>query len=151
MKYSTQLEQFLKGRESFSPVAIQPLPGDDWTYGWGFTIKSNGTPVQEGDVITTEEAETQFQSLLQHLSDQLSTMTPEQTVTQYQFDATLSLVYNIGLHAFATSTTGHMYHLGQDISKRFDLWDEFHGQVSQGLLNRREMERKLYETGDYQL
>lgn len=54
---SATLFATLKGDEGFDGSAVQPVPGDRWTYGHGSTFKEDGSPVQRGDTITREQAD----------------------------------------------------------------------------------------------
>ena len=47
----------LKGDEGFDGSAVQPIPGDRWTYGHGSTFKEDGALVQRGDTINREQAD----------------------------------------------------------------------------------------------
>jgi lysozyme len=42
--------------ESYTSEAIQPVKNDRWTYGYGSTTRPDGSPVEEGDVITPPAA-----------------------------------------------------------------------------------------------
>jgi lysozyme len=70
-------------------------------------------------------------------------------INQNQFDACCSLAYNVGAGGFAASTVVRECNLG-DFPKAADaflLWDkDNHGNVVQGLLNRRQKERNLFLT-----
>ena len=48
----------LKQDEAFVGTAMQPVPGDRYTYAYGATYRPDGTPVQKGDTITREQADT---------------------------------------------------------------------------------------------
>jgi GH24 family phage-related lysozyme (muramidase) len=63
-----------------------------------------------------------------------------------QFSACVSLAYNIGLGAFATSTVAKRHKLGQyaGAANAFLLWNKGGGKVLPGLVKRREDERALY-------
>lgn len=91
----------LKLREGFRDKAYKDTVGI-WTIGYGST-KVRGVPVKEGDTITEAEAEEQF------LADTAWAQTcvnqsVQVPLTQNQFDALVSLVYNIGAAAFMKST-----------------------------------------------
>lgn len=73
-------------------------------------------------------------------------------LTQNQFDACVSLTFNIGQGNFEKS------HFLQDINqKKFDLaadailnWNHINGQVSDGLSRRRQAEREMFLNGTYE-
>jgi lysozyme len=63
----------------------------------------------------------------------------------YQFAAAISLSYNIGAQAFARSTVARRFNAGDWIGgcDAFRMWINAGGRPVQGLINRREAERKL--------
>jgi len=148
LRASDQIRQFMMDQEGFRDTAYKPLPTDRWTYGYGTTYKLDGSPVNEGDIISQEDAASIFNKTLDNLAIRISYLT-NPACTQNQFDAFLSLCYNIGFTGVTTSTTGQMFHNGEDIADRFLLWDKSGGQVVQGLVNRRQKERNIYLNGDY--
>ena len=116
-----------------------------WTIGIGTTIYPNGTKVKKGDKCTQEQA-------LEYLQHDLKSF--EKTVndsvkvplSQNQFDALVSLSYNIGSGAFKNSTL-----LKKLIDKdyagaadQFLVWNKGGGKVLKGLVRRRDAERALF-------
>ncbi|ATW34080.1 hypothetical protein BJP43_07215 [Candidatus Williamhamiltonella defendens] len=73
-------------------------PGSRWTIGYGHT-----SGVKAGDTLTPGQAETFFREDITLICLQLDILL-KVTVTQNQFDALGSLLFNIGVKAFATST-----------------------------------------------
>lgn len=67
-------------------------------------------------------------------------------VTQNQFDAMVSLAYNIGVGGFRGSTVARMHKAGDHLSaaEAFELWNRADGRIIAGLVRRREEERDLY-------
>jgi lysozyme len=71
-------------------------------------------------------------------------------VVQHQFDAMVSLAFNIGSRAFRTSTVLRQHRAGNYLAAAdaFLMWDKDHqdGQlvVVPGLLKRRQIERACY-------
>ena len=67
---------------------------------------------------------------------------------QNQFDACVSLCYNIGQGNFQTSTVCRKLNMGdtEGAADAFLMWDKINGEVSQGLVNRRTAERLLFIT-----
>ena len=67
-------------------------------------------------------------------------------ITQCQFDALVSLAFNIGTGAFGNSTLLRRLNTGEYSSVPFEMrrWRKAGGKVSQGLVNRREVEIKLW-------
>ena len=121
-------------------AAFLPTPKDRWTIGWGHT-----DGVQEGETCTQAQADAWFvddlSDFAEGVSDHLTTPT-----TQNQFDALVSLAYNIGLENFETSTLLHMHNAGRytDAANAFAAWCHQDGQVLQGLVRRRAAEAALY-------
>ena len=68
-------------------------------------------------------------------------------VNQNQFDALVSLTYNIGTGAFKKSTLLKKLNEAdyKSASAQFNVWNKGGGKVMQGLVNRRAVERKLFE------
>ena len=148
MKPSDKIKQFIINEEGFRADAYQPLNTDRFTIGYGSTFYSNGDPVQYGDHIDEPTARNLINAKLDNLAVALSRFTNPKC-TQQQFDAVLSLCYNVGLQAFSNSNTGSLYAGGVDISNRFELWDESAGRVIPGLLTRRQKEKAIYDSGTY--
>lgn len=122
--------------EGFVGNAYTPVKGDVPTIGFGTT-----SGVKLGDKITPERA------LVRLLSD---ADTYAQTVKkcaavplyQYEFDAYVSLTYNIGPSAFCNSTLvkklkAYDY---EGACKEILRWDKFKGQPLKGLTVRRQRE-----------
>ena len=68
------------------------------------------------------------------------------TMTQCQFDACVSLCYNIGEGAFNKSSVVRLHNEGKygDAAQAFMLWNKAAGKVSRGLQARRAKESALY-------
>ncbi len=69
------------------------------------------------------------------------------TLRQQQFDALVSFTYNVGTGAFSTSTLLKKVRVNPDdptIRDEFMRWVYVNGEVSQGLVNRREAEADFY-------
>ena len=147
MQPSNDILGFLKLQESFKDKAYKPLPDDKWTIGFGFTHMLD-KPIKEGDVITYQDASQCLMFLAVNVAKQINAAGIP-NIPQRQFDAVLSLVYNIGIGNFTPSTTAKMYYAGQNISERFVKWNLFQGKPCQGLTNRRIREKNVYDNGIY--
>lgn len=115
-----------------------------WTIGYG-TIIRNGVKVKKGDTCTIEQAKAYMASDLKSFEAAVNKV--KVPLNQNQFDALVSLTYNIGVNAFANSTLLKKLN-AQDYkgaAAQFDVWNKVKGKVVQGLLNRRAKERKLFE------
>lgn len=116
--------------------------GGVWTIGWGTT----GPGIQEGLHITQPTADSM---LIGHVREVGLDLTPlvYNLLNQNQFDACISLIYNIGLTAFKSSTLLKLIKSRDMVSAslEFPKWDKVHGIISQGLLSRRLSEKALFE------
>ncbi|KQD16250.1 lysozyme [Acinetobacter baumannii] len=67
-------------------------------------------------------------------------------LTQNQFDALVSLAYNIGSGAFKGSTLLKLLNKGdyKGAADQFLVWNKAGGKVMKGLVRRREAERALF-------
>lgn len=114
--------------------------GDPWTIGVG---RAHG--VKRGDRITHAQA-------MQHLSEDLATAergveaAVRVPLTQNQFDALVSLAFNIGVSALQGSTLVRLLNMGDyaGAAGQFVRWNRAGGRVMQGLTNRRMDERDLF-------
>lgn len=118
-----------------------------WTIGYGET----GPYVHEGLRYTQEQAET---GLIRRLAEEFEPAVNEVAgaapTTQPQFDAMVSLAWNIGTTAFLKQSSVARFHrqgkytLAADA---FRLWNRAGGVVLAALARRREEERALYLSG----
>jgi lysozyme len=115
-------------------------PAGKLTIGWGHT-----KTVKPGQVITEEEAEdllfddvTEFAVGVQKLV--------KVPVTQSQYDAMVSLAFNIGLGAFGGSTLLRKVNSNDfaGAAEEFPRWNRGGGKVLSGLVKRRAAERALF-------
>ncbi len=69
------------------------------------------------------------------------------TLNQNQFDALVSLVFNIGVGAFSSSTLLKVINNNQlnNVPAAFQMWKKTSGKISAGLINRRESENRLFQ------
>lgn len=115
------------------------------TIGYGHTSAAGDPKVTLGMTITQQEADDILvRDLVKYEAAVQRALT--RSPTQAQFDACVSLCYNIGQGAFASSTLVRRFNAG-DISgaaDAFRMWNKAGGNVLQGLVNRREDERKLF-------
>ncbi len=118
-----------------------------WTIGIGTTIYPNGDHVKEGETCTEEQAN---EYLLHDLKRRTAAI-GELPVNQNQYDAIVSLVYNIGITNWNNSTLRKLVKHGglqHDIRAEFMKWCKVRkrGKLieSAGLKNRRQIESDLY-------
>lgn len=122
--------------ESYSDKAIIPVPGDVPTIGFGTTEN-----VKLGDTITPPKA---LQRALQDTNRFQNALKKCVIVPlhQYEYDAYISLAYNIGTNAFCTSTLVRKLNAYdyENACKEILRWDKFKGQPLRGLTIRRQSE-----------
>ena len=120
-------------------------PADVWTIGIGTTVYPNGTKVKKGDKCTQEQAMEYLQHDLRSFEKTVNDSV-KAPLTQNQFDALVSLAYNIGSTAFKNSTLlkklNAKDYLGA--ADQFLVWNKGGGKVLKGLVRRREVERALF-------
>ncbi len=108
--------------------------------------------VNPGDHTTEEEAETRLLAGLIHYENAVERLV-KIPLTQYEFDALVSLTYNIGPTNFSRSTLLKCVNRNEKklAAKHFLDWNKVrkngHLVASQGLANRRRTEAKLFSVG----
>lgn len=148
MKPSPELVDFIKRFEGFREKAYRPLPTDRWTVGFGSTYIGDN-PVTEDTIITESDALDLLRRNIEAFAERVSKPGLHRSVTNHQFDAVVSLVYNIGFAAFMKSTTATLFYGGHDISERFGLFIRSGGKIIPGLVRRRQEEKEIYVNGVY--
>ena len=116
-----------------------------WTIGYGTTRYPNGKRVSEGDQCSLEQAKAYMQHDLKIFERAVSSSVTV-PLKQHQFDALVSLTYNIGVGAFKHSTLLKKLNSGdyKEAANQFDVWVNAGGKRLKGLVNRRAMEKKLF-------
>ena len=66
-------------------------------------------------------------------------------ITQHQFDALCSFVYNVGVGAFMDSTLLKKINAGEYAGDEFLRWNKAGGKVLAGLTERRQAEKVLFD------
>lgn len=124
--------------EGYSDKAYIPVPGDVPTIGFGTT-----QGVKPGDTITPPKAlQRAFQDVQQFEGAIKRCVTAP--LHQHEYDAYISLSYNIGQTAFCSSTLVRKLN-AQDYEgacRQILRWDRFKGQPLPGLTKRRQDEFK---------
>jgi lysozyme len=125
----------IAGWEGYSGSAYQDIVGI-WTIGFGTT-----GGVAKGQNIDPVKALQRKLSDVQKFEGAIKQCV-KVPLHQYEYDAYLSLAYNIGPTAFCNSTLVRRLNEGQyDLACREILrWDKAGGKVVRGLTNRREAE-----------
>ena len=117
-----------------------------WTIGWGSTYYPDGSRVKEGDTITQAEADELFLNTI-HPYVECVNKNLKSKVNQNQFDALVSLTYNIGCGGLKRSSVLKKTNINPkdpSIANSFLLWNKAGGKVSKGLQRRREAEKNLF-------
>lgn len=115
--------------------------GGVWTIGYGHT----GEEVRRGLTIDLAQAETWLTEDLREAEGYVSKLV-KVGLTQNQFDALVSFVYNIGGTAFSKSTLLKKLNAGdyEGAANQLLRWNKDNGKVIGGLTNRRKKERELF-------
>jgi len=150
MKTSQNGIEFISRHEGLRKTAYQDQAGY-WTIGYGHLIAS-GEDYLFGAPITTAQAKELLAADLKTAETAVNRNISVQ-LNQNQFDALVSLVFNIGSGAFAGSTVLSRINAGDTeprISEAWKRWDKvtIDGQLetSRGLQKRRSEEVDLYFT-----
>lgn len=117
--------------------------GGVWTIGWGTT----GPGIQEGLRISQATADAMLIGHVREIGLSLTDLVAN-ILNQNQFDACICLTYNIGMHAFRTSTLLKLLRTRDfpSASLEFPKWDKVDGRVLEGLSHRRLAELALFNT-----
>ena len=144
MKISKQGINLLKHFENYEMKAYK-CPADVWTIGWGFT-RINGVKVKEGDIMTLEEADKELIKQLKTYENVVREVIKLDYINQNQYDALVSLCYNIGGSSFRRSDIIKLINSRNFIGacRIFNLWSSAAKKRSKGLLRRRMSERNLF-------
>lgn len=144
MKTSDKGIAFIKSFETLQLKAYKAVPTERYhTIGYGHY----GPDVIPGMVITEPEAEALLQTDLVDFEMCVNRSTAGWNLRQCQFDALVSLAYNVGVNAFRNSTLLKLVKQGADeatIRAEFGKWCHSGGRVLKGLQRRRQAEADMY-------
>lgn len=119
------------------------------TIGYGSTFYPDGCKVTLQDKPVTEaEATALLAAALEGFEGAVNDLVTA-TITQVQFDALVSFVYNVGRNAFVKSTLLRKVNANPNdptIYAEFARWNKGGGKVLPGLVKRRKEEAELYFT-----
>ena len=124
--------------EGYREAAYRPVPGDVPTIGFGTTAG-----VQMGDRIEPVQALVRKLADVQQFEGALKRCV-RIPLHQHEYDAFLSLAYNIGSGAFCSSTLVRKLNAGDYAGACAEIlrWDRFQGQPLRGLTLRRQAEHR---------
>lgn len=128
-------------REGYTDNTVIPVPGDVPTKGFGTTKHADGTPVRMGETTTPPRA---LVDLLRDADKFAQAVRRCAPVPMYQreFNAYVSLTYNIGEGAFCKSTVAKRLNAFdyEGACKAILMWDKVGGATVRGLTLRRQAE-----------
>lgn len=138
-----------RGKElirSFEGVKLQSYlcPAGVWTLGYGHT-----KGVKEGDSCSEQQAREWLQDDLRASESALERLV-EVPLTQGQFDALASFVFNLGSGNLASSTLLRLLNASDyaGAADQFLRWTKARGKELPGLVRRRQAERALFLQSD---
>ena len=117
--------------------------GGKWTIGYGHT-----KGVREGQRIDKRTAEKYLQQDIEYFEGFLAKEPYAEEITQGQWDALVSFIFNLGVGNYLSSTLRKKIMRDVDepsIPDEFRRWVHSNGKVQPGLLKRREWEAQMYE------
>ena len=146
MKISQQGIDLIKQFEGFRAKPYLCSAGVP-TIGYGSTRYADGTPVSLRDPAITEAvASALFKDTLV-IYEKAVTKAVKIPLEQYEFDALVSLCYNIGVGNLASSTLVRLLNEDEpriEVAGQFLRWNKANGAVISGLTRRREAEREMF-------
>lgn len=140
MKASYRLFNLLTDEEDF--IAHPYLDAVKiWTIGWGHVILQN----ENFTTITKEQGQELLKRDVSFAEDCINEYVTA-PLTQNQFDALVSFIFNIGCTAFKDSTLLKLLNDNDydGASKQFLRWNKARGNIITGLTNRRKREMELF-------
>lgn len=117
--------------EGYSPTAVAPVPGDKPTYGFGSTAHADGSPVKAGETITPPKA-IDLAVRQAQVKESAIKRCVKVPLAQYEYDAYVSLAYNIGESAFCASTLVDRLNAGEYSDACFHIGDFVCGPATEG-------------------
>lgn len=172
MKVSSKGIEFLKIREGFDPKckvgdswkAHYDTIAGIWDMPYGITKDLEGESVKKNDIWTDSYVNEVFTGMVEQFEKQINRYIGKCELSENQYDAIFSFVWNIGIGNFSTSTA-----LKRILAKEYDKVPEammlFNGVVSKvkqpngtikkvkipikGIINRRNFEIALWSDADY--
>jgi len=132
--------EMIKVSEGLRLEAYLPTPNDVWTIGYGHTKTA-----KQGMKITNKGAEALLLHDLEWVEDVIE-LHVDVALTQNQYDALCSFIYNLGGTNFASSTLLRKLNKGdyQGAADELPRWNKQKGKVLRGLTIRRKEERDLF-------
>ena len=145
MKISNEGLALIKKFEGCELTAYKCAAGV-WTIGYGH-IKD----VYEGQTITQSEAESMLQHEMEEYEGYINSSVTV-PLTQNQFDALVSWVFNLGAGNLRASTLLKVVNLSdmECVPAQIKIWNKAGGKVLDGLIRRREAEALLWQGKEWE-
>ncbi len=139
MRLSANGLALIKAHEGLRTRAYR-CPAGVWTIGYG----STGPQVKDGMAVSPEQAEAILRADLVRF--EAAVRRHALPASQNQYDALVSLAFNIGVAAFARSSLVRRHVAGDfaGAAAEFGRWTKSEGRELRGLVRRRAAERELY-------
>ena len=138
MKTSQKGIDFIKSFEGFEAKPYR-CSANKLTIGYGHVIRTGETYTH----LTEQQANDLLASdLVRFETDILDCV--DVPMTQNQFDALVSLAFNVGGDAVKKSTLVRMLNNGDNCADQFLRWDKCDGRPLAGLTRRRAAEREMF-------
>lgn len=154
LKPSAEIMAFIREKEGFRAAAYWDKTGRRYTIGYGTTVYLSGEKVKKGDTITEERARIEQEARTHWFGQELQKVHPNAVLSQNQFDALCSFLYNFG------TTKYKEYSIRKQVDKDPNYLDEmkrlfslyvYSGKTKlPGLVTRRAEEANIYASGDYE-
>ena len=130
----------IKSFEGCRTIAYQDAIGV-WTIGYGHTVD-----VKEGMLITQHQCDVMLEVDLEKYESYINKHV-HVSLTQNQFDALVSWVYNLGIGNLLSSTMLKELNAGnyEEVPTQIKRWNRAGGKVLKGLVRRRNAEAELFE------
>jgi len=134
----------LVAHEGYRDKAYIPVPGDRPTLGHGSTTHADGRPVKLGDTTTPTKALARTMMDVDKFQGAMRQCV-RVPLYQHEYDSLVQFAYNIGSDALCKSTLMRKLNAGDyaGACNEMTKWVYAGGRKVQGLVNRREAERKL--------
>lgn len=149
MRISQKCENKLKEYESLQLNAYI-CPAGVLTIGWGHTGLVDGKRIELGMAITKVKAQELFEQDVATVEKPLANEPFANRLSQGQWDALVSFIYNVGWGNYKKSTLRKRINEDinhTDIPNQFRRWNKANGKVLAGLVKRREWEVEQYKGG----
>ena len=103
------------------------------------------------ETITKGKADRLLDKDLTLLSKQLTKLLGDVVLNQNQFDALVSLVYDIGIQAYRASELPKLFKQGklEEACSMFRKWNKYEKNPKYQLIDSRQKEIQLYSTGSF--